>query len=155
MRSDLSTLNWVPRGDQGREWEGQRFRDHVLPEFKEGLDIPKTAANIDAVWRFGYQIKAAFEIKHSTSIYSGLLRLSDLKTIAPNILYPLYIAAPAERRDKVLTELRRPTFHDQLRLHEVARFLSYDKIRELDEKYNKQGSGFSPEILDSIAERVT
>lgn len=145
---------WVPRNDQGKEWEGQRFRDHVLPEFKEGLDIPGTVENIDAVWRFGYQIKAAFEIEHSTSIYSGLLRLSDLKVIAPNILYPLYVTAPRERRDKVLAELRRPTFHDQLRLHEVARYISYDKIRELDEEFGARGAGFRAELLEAVSEQV-
>ena len=146
---------WIPRNDQGKEWEGHRFSDHVLGEFKEGLDIPKTVENIDTVWRFGYQIKAAFEIDHSTSIYSGLLRLSDLKTITPNILYPLYIAAPRDRRDKVLSELRRPTFHDQLRLHETTRYVSYDAIRELDREYGEAGKGFKTELLDAASERVS
>ena len=146
---------WVPKNDQGREWDGHRFRELVLPEFKEGLDIPKTVENIDAVWRFGYRIRAAFEIEHSTVIYSGLLRLSDLKTIAPNSLYPMYIAAPGDRRDKVLAELSRPTFHDQLKLHEVARYLSYEKIRELDEQYGSKGSGLRPEMLEEVSERVS
>jgi hypothetical protein len=145
---------WVPKNDQGKEWHGHRFSDLVLKEFKEGLDIPRTVENIDTVWRFGYRIKAAFEIEHSTAIYSGLLRLSDLKSIAPNILYPLYIAAPNERRDKVLAELRRPTFHDELRLHEVARYISYEKIRELDEEYGDRGASFRPELLDEASERV-
>jgi len=145
---------WVPKNDQNKEWEGHRFREYVLSEFKEGLDIPKTVENIDTVWRFGYQIKAAFEIEHSTSIYSGLLRLSDLKSIAPNILYPLYIAAPNDRRDKVLSELSRPTFHDQLRLHEVARYLSYEKVRELDQEYGERGAGFRPEFLEAVSERI-
>jgi len=145
---------WVPRSDQNKEWEGHRLGDTALKDFKEGLDIPRTVENIDAVWRLGYQIKAAFEIEHSTSIYSGLLRLSDLKTIAPNIVYPLYIAAPEERKDKVMSELRRPTFHDQLRLHEAVRFISYDRIRELDRKYGEKGSGFTIDTLDSVSEKV-
>jgi hypothetical protein len=146
---------WVPKNDQGREWDGHRFRDFVLPEFREGLDIPRTVENIDTVWRFGYRIRAAFEIEHSTAIYSGLLRLSDLKTIAPNSLYPMYIAAPSDRRDKVLGELSRPTFHDQLKLHEVARYLSYEKIRELDEQYGSKTSGLRPEMLEEISEQVS
>lgn len=146
---------WVPRNDQGRAWEGHRFRDHVLSEFKEGLDIPRSVENIDTVWRFGHQIKAAFEIEHSTAIYSGLLRLSDLKAIAPNSLYPMYIVAPNDRREKVLTELQRPTFHDQLRLHEVARYVSYEKVRELDGEYGEKGAGFKPEILEAVAEQVS
>ncbi len=146
---------WVPRNDQGKIWEGHPFREQVLDKFEPGLDIPRSVENIDTVWRFGYQIKAAFEIEHSTAIYSGLLRLSDLKAVAPNSLYPMYIVAPNDRRDKVLSELRRPTFHDQLRLHEVARYISYDKIRELDSEYGEKGTGFRPESLDVVAERVT
>jgi len=146
---------WVPKNDQGKAWKGHPFKDQVLPEFKQGLDIPRSVENIDTVWRFGYQIKAAFEIEHSTAIYSGLLRLSDLKAVAPNSLYPMYIVAPDDRRDKVLTELRRPTFHDQLRLHEVARYVSYEKIRELDTEYGDRGAGFKAEILETVAERVT
>ena len=145
---------WVPKNDQGREWQGHRFREHVLSEFKEGLDIPKTVENIDTVWRFGYQIKAAFEIEHSTSIYSGLLRLSDLKTIAPNILYPLYIVAPEERKKKVFSELQRPTFHDQLRLHESVRYLSYDRVRNLDKEFGERGSGLTPATLNDHTEQV-
>lgn len=146
---------WIPKNDQRKVWEGHRFSDFVLKEFKEGLDIPKTVENIDTVWRFGYQIKAAFEIEHTSSIYSGLLRLSDLKTIAPNILYPLFIVAPPERREKVLSELRRPTFYDQLRLHEVARYISYDKIRELDTEFGERGSGVTLDLLESASEHVT
>ncbi len=145
---------WVPKNDQGKSWEGHRFREHVLPEFKEGLDIPRTVENIDTVWRFGYQIKAAFEIEHSTSIYSGLLRLSDLKTIAPNILYPLYIVAPKERKGKVFSELQRPTFHDQLRLHESVSYLSYERIRDLDQKFGEQGHGLTQSIINENSERV-
>ncbi len=145
---------WIPKNDQGKEWEGHKFKEQVLHDFKSGLDIPRTVENIDTVWRFGYQIKAAFEIEHSTSVYSGLLRLADLRTIAPNSLYPLYIAAPKERREKVISELKRPTFHDKLMLHEVARYISYDKIRELDEKYGSRGIGFGPELLERASERV-
>lgn len=145
---------WIPKNDQHREWEGHRFRDYVLPEFKEGLDIPKTVENIDTVWRLGYSIKAAIEVEHSTSIYSGLLRLSDLKAVAPNTLIPLYIAAPSERKDKVISELKRPTFHDQLRLHEVTRYVSYEKIRELDKQFGERGTGFNPELLETVSERV-
>ena len=146
---------WVPQSDQGREWEGNRFKQYVLSEFKAGLDIPRTVENIDAVWRFGYQIRAAFEIEHSSSVYSGLLRLSDLKTVAPNSNYPLYIAAPKERRDKVFSELKRPTFHDQLRLHETVRFISYDKVRELDDEYGERKKPLRLEVVDSASERVS
>jgi hypothetical protein len=33
---------------------------------------------IDVLWLSGQMIMAAFEVEHSTSIFSGLLRMSDL-----------------------------------------------------------------------------
>jgi hypothetical protein len=42
--------------------------------------------------------------------FSGLLRMSDLITMQPNINIPLYIVAPNERRNKVIVEVNRPTF---------------------------------------------
>ena len=51
-----------------------QFRDLVLPEFHKTMDVPRSIENIDVVWKFGpYSIKSAFEIEHSTSIYSGIL----------------------------------------------------------------------------------
>jgi hypothetical protein len=88
---------WVSRNDQPKQYEGNQFRDHVLSEFHETLDVPRSIQNIDVVWKFGpYSIKSAFEIEHSTSIYSGILRLSDLRAEAPNSNYPLFIVASEE-----------------------------------------------------------
>jgi len=125
----------VPRSDQPKEYDGNKFRDHVLREFHEALDVPRSIENIDGVWKFGpYSIKSAFEIEHSTSVYSGILRLSDLRAEAPNSTYPLLIVAAENRKRKVFEELKRPTFSGPcLRLNEVIRFLGYEKLREIDE----------------------
>ncbi len=144
---------WVPRNDQGHSFGGQRFRDFVLPEFHESLDVPPSIKNIDVVWKFGpYSITSAFEVEHSTSVYSGILRLSDLRTETPNSQYPLFIVADEARKRKVFSELARPTFSNPfLRLHEVIRFLSYERIRDIDEKY-KQEPEFEPQILFTAGE---
>ena len=52
----------------------------------------------------------AFEIEHTTAIYSGLLRMADLLALQPNMDIRLHIVAPAERRERVLREIRRPVF---------------------------------------------
>ena len=76
---------WVPLNDQRiiqREYEFKEFE----PSFTAGIDMPaKYVENIDVVWKEEFRIDAAFEIEHSTAIYSGLLRFADLKIIAPNI----------------------------------------------------------------------
>jgi hypothetical protein len=147
---------WVPQNDQGKSYEGHDFRDDVLKDFQDTLDVPLYVKNIDVVWKFGFSIKSAFEIEHSTSVYSGILRLSDLRALTPNSTYPLFIVADRDRRSKVFSELKRPTFDNPyLNLKEVIGFLSYDKIREMDEGYKNQDANISLDFLSSQSERVT
>ena len=117
--------------------------------------MPRSVENIDVVWKFGpYSIKSAFEIEHSTSIYSGILRLSDLRAEAPNSNYPLFIVASENRKRKVFDELKRPTFSGPcLRLHEVIKFLAYDRLRELDQ-LSKNAKQFDPGALMTAGENV-
>src|SRR3989344_332558 len=145
---------WIPRNDQSKQFEGIRFRDHVLSQIHETLDVPPSIKNIDVVWKFGpYSIKSAFEIENSTSVYSGILRLSDLRAENPNSNYPLFIIAAEERRRKVFNELKRPTFSGAcLRLNEVINFIGYKKIRDIDESY-KNSKDFDPQVLFAAGER--
>jgi len=145
---------WVPKNDQGKEYEGSKFRDEVMEEFQESLDVPAYVKNIDTVWKYGYQIKSAFEIEHSTSIYSGLLRLSDLKAITPNTVYPMYIVASRDRKPAVFEQLARPTFK-YFHMDKDVGFLSYDVVRDLDEKFSGKSYGFTEDILKQAAEKVT
>jgi len=146
---------WVPRNDQPKQFGGHFFRDFVLQEFHESLDVPRSIENIDVVWKFGpYSIKSAFEIEHSTSVYSGILRLSDLRAETPNSNYPLFIVASEDRRRKVFDELSRPTFSGPcLRLNEVIRFLGYNSLREVDDKM-KTAQEFDTNILLAAGESV-
>lgn len=124
---------WVPPNDQGKQYQGHVFKEHVIETFGEALDIPSYVKNIDTVWKLGLSIKAAFEVENSTSIYSGILRLSDLRALAPNSNYPLYIVADREKRNRVFEQLHRPTFaNDYLQLDKAVKYLSYDAIRDLD-----------------------
>ncbi len=143
---------WVPRNDQGRSFDGNAFKDHVLKEFDQLIDVPTPIKNIDVVWRYGYQVKAAFEVENTTTIYSGLLRLSDLRVMAPNSIYPMYIVASKEKLPRFCDQLSRPTFADEhIRLGEAVKFLSYDSIRELDEKYQKRRGEFNVAQLEKVA----
>lgn len=147
---------WVPRADQGRAYEGQIFRDHVVPEFHETIDVPSYIKNIDTVWKFGYSIKSAFEIENSTQIYSGILRLSDLRTLAPNSNYPLFIVAQKEKKSRVREQVHRPTFaSDYLQLDRVVNFLSYDSVRKLDEDLKGANVGFEMKWLMEKAEGLS
>jgi len=52
----------------------------------------------------------SFEVEHTTSIYSGILRMADLMALQPNLNIRAHIVAPFDRKDKVLQEISRPVF---------------------------------------------
>jgi len=144
---------WVPVADQSKEFDGNKFRDFVIKEFQEAIDVPTYIKNIDTVWKLGQSIKSAFEIEHSTQIYSGILRLSDLRALAPNSNYPLFIVAERDKKNRVFEQIKRPTFsNDYLSLDEVVKFLSYDTVRDLDEEIKNGQAGFDINWLTEKAE---
>jgi hypothetical protein len=115
----------------------------------------RTIELIDVLWLRVGAFVAAFEIEHTTSIYSGLLRLSDLISMQPNINIPLYIVAPDERREKVFTEINRPTF-TRLRppLREMCRYIPYSELKNKVEQVRGFLKYLSPQFLDEIAESL-
>lgn len=93
---------WVPKSDQQRIINQYHFNEFEK-EFSTGIDVPITyVENIDVVWKEEFRIDAAFEIENTTSIYSGLLRFSDLKIVAPNSNYPLFVVAPVAKRNRLI-----------------------------------------------------
>lgn len=137
---------WVPVGDQQRLRKAYEF-DEFDPEFAAGIDLPHSyVENIDVVWKQEFRIGAAYEIENSTSIYSGLLRFADLNILAPNTLYPMFVVAPASRKNRLREQLCRPTFK-RLQLDRKVRFLSYERIREIDEFFSGSNSGLSVDLI--------
>jgi len=137
---------WAPKNDQQRittEYNFGEFPDTFAP----GLDTQaKYVENIDVVWKQEFRIGAAFEIENSTSIYSGLLRFADLTMVAPNTLYPMFIVAPGERRNRVREQLTRPSFR-HLGIHEKVRYISYEKVTEIEDFFGESKSGLGVEVF--------
>lgn len=145
---------WVPASDQARIRNAYQF-DQFETEFASGIDLPRSyVENIDVVWKEEYRIDAAFEIENSTAIYSGLLRFADLTIMAPNTTYPLFIVAPNERKNRVREQLRRPSF-GRLALRDKVRFLSYERVEEIDQFFAGSDRGLNVEVIESKAEILT
>jgi hypothetical protein len=132
---------WIPRADRPAvlaEWKG----DHAPPLERLPLNYDdttlKTIEQIDVLWLKGRSIRRAFEVEHTTSVYSGILRMADLLALQPNMDIRLHIVAPVARREKVLQELRRPVFSllERGPLSESCTYLSYDGVRELGQQPN-------------------
>lgn len=137
---------WVPRNDQSRIEKKYKFSEFET-EFTVGIDTPaKYVENIDVVWKEEFRIDAAFEIENTTSIYSGLLRFSDLKIIAPNSNYPLFLVAPISRRNQIIEQIRRPTFKS-LDFERKIRYLSYEAINNIDKFFENSTSGLTVDLF--------
>ena len=146
---------WVASNDRSREYHGTKLGDGALPELPNlGLDpdTSRTVSLIDTIWLRGMRVVSAFEIENSTQIFSGLLRLADLKAQAPNLAFPLYIVAPDEKRDAVMRQLGRPAF-GALSVSSSTRYFSYSRLRQLDEMYAAKSLPITQELLDSATER--
>ena len=78
---------------------------------------------------------------------------ADLNILAPNTVYPMFVVAPADRKNRVREQLRRPTFR-QLGLDRKVRFLSYESIDEIDRFFGPAESGLSVETIVGRSEAV-
>lgn len=156
LGTNLGCDVWVARNDQGKSIRGNVFSDHTLarlPRLGFDQETTRIIEFIDVLWLKGNAIVAAFEIEHTTSIYSGILRLSDLVTMQPNVNIDLFIVAPEARRDKAIRELNRPTFSSySLRLHERCKFLSYDKIDQILQDTASYAGYVDARVIKKVAE---
>jgi hypothetical protein len=159
LGADMGFDVYVARNDQAKQWEGQRFTDmpHRRPSLPQQFDdmTNSVIALIDVLWLDGNAVVAAFEVESTTSIYSGLLRMSDLLSLQPNISVPLFLVAPDEWRDKVRAQVNRPTFK-RLKppLVEVCRYISFEGLRESVEAIRDVVTFLKPDYLQAISESL-
>jgi hypothetical protein len=146
---------WIPRADRGRIlglWTPSH--DSLLDSLPLNYDdiTLSTIEQIDVIWLKRRAIIRAFEVEHTTSVYSGLLRMADLLALQPNMDIQLHIVAPSERRDKVLQELQRPIFSSLERhpLAEVCSFIPYEGIDSIAGLEHL--SKMRDEVLEDFAE---
>jgi hypothetical protein len=121
---------WVPVNDRNSSYQKQPFASRTLerlPNFGFDENTRRIVQNIDVLWLRRNVILKAFEIESTTSIYSGLLRLNDLVLAQPNIQIDLYILAAKARRERVFSQLLRPSFQALL---PKCGFLTFEHISE-------------------------
>lgn len=124
---------WVPANDRGKSFSNESFTSLTLSDLPNfGFDpvARRIISNIDVLWIEENVIHQAFEIESTTSVYSGLLRMSDLVMSQPNVNIDLSIVAPMRRREIVRRNIMRPTFS---RLRPKCSYISFDEVTT---KYN-------------------
>ena len=127
---------WIPRPDRGRVLKAWTpSADGLLDElpFNYEATTLKTIEAIDVIWVRNRSIVRAFEVEHTTSVYSGILRMADLLALQPNMAIKLHLVAPDSKREKVFREIKRPVFSllEGRPLCEMCTFISYDSVREI------------------------
>lgn len=103
--------------DRSKSYGDSKFSFLSLAELPP-MEVEQVTFNtinlIDVLWlkKGTNKIISAFEVEKSTSIYSGILRLSDLSLSAPAEMQALFLVAPNQREKEVVQQLRRPAIKD-------------------------------------------
>ena len=136
---------WIAANDRSRAYGGGKLGDGCL----DALPAPMAAAPgadavrlIDVLWLDPTQgrVVAAYEVEHSTSIYSGIVRMLDLALGGDaHALEGMFLVAPNGREDEVRVQLARPAFSRVADLK--LRYLPYNELETHRESIARFGSG--------------
>ncbi len=152
---------WLPKADRTavlRQWQPEDSAPNATLLDRLPLNYDETTLrtieNIDVLWLRKRSIVRAFEVEHTTAVYSGILRMADLLALQPNMDIKLHIVAPSAKRDKVFQEIRRPVFSllDRGPLAESCTYLSYEAIKEIAAL--KHLTHFFASVLDEYTEEA-
>lgn len=122
-----------------------------FPEIDVDKNTYKTITLIDAIWfeKDSNKITCAFEVEKSTSIYSGILRLTDLYYSFPNNLPSLYLIIPDKREKEVILQLQRPSIkNSDIDIH----YILFNDLRKDCDAICKFGE--DKDILKKISKTV-
>lgn len=122
---------WLPRADRCEVVEGTQLGAGCL----ERLEVVVPAAtrpiieNIDVIWleKGRFVPVAFFEVEHTTSIYSGLLRLNDV--LIDYSMPQAAIVTDVDRHATYLRHVRRRTF-ERSGLADVCSHYTFDEVRQ-------------------------
>jgi len=121
---------WIPSNDRFKlDWSLTnqfKCRDIVPYGFEP---IKSVLQEVDVIWiqRGSSELRALFEVEHSTPVYSALLRFNDIHLSAPRLHATFSVVANDARRDLFVRQLNRPTFR-MSRLNELCTFLEYTNV---------------------------
>lgn len=139
---------WVASNDVSRPYAGGRLGDgcvNALPPVIDNAPGADAVRLIDILWleRNSGRVAGAFEVEHTTSIYSGIVRLLDLALgSAEESAHGLFLVAPDNREDDVRAQLARPAFSRVADLS--VRFLPYGELERHRDAIARFGQGMRP-----------
>ncbi len=140
--------------DKSKAFNGQSFSFMAINKFPElpcDKDTQNTIKLIDVLWfeKGTNNIIGAFEVEKSTSIYSGILRLSDLYFSISDGDEVFYIIIPDSREKDVIQQLNRPVIKNSKM---NIKYILFSELRANCDAICKFGSDHS--IMDKIAKSI-
>ena len=149
---------WVAANDRGRLHNGVALGKGCLETLPPSLNSAVGSESIrliDVLWLEKEQenVAAAFEVEHSTSIYSGVVRMLDLALSTGDLhaAAGLFLVAPDSRESDVRAQLRRPAFSRVSDLD--ISYLPYSELEKNREPIARFGSGLK--AIRTIASPLT
>ncbi|MFB0519754.1 MAG: hypothetical protein ACETWC_10810 [Acidobacteriota bacterium] len=147
---------WIASNDRNRIFREKPLGEDCLkslPSLGLSEEATRRISLIDIIWIKQNAPVCAFEVETTSSIYSGLLRMSDLLSVVPALNIKIFIVAPKERQENVMAELSRPTFQ-KIGLNEYCKFIPSEELENLLDKIQDLGGHVQPSIIDTIAIEV-
>jgi len=145
----------VATNDKSKSYENNNFSFLTvgkLPQLISDEEIMKTIGLIDVLWlnKDENTVVCAFEVEKSTSIYSGILRLTDLALSLKEMnSVSLYLVAPDEREKEVKIQLKRPSLSKNS--NESISYILFSKLCTHCDSICELGSDYT--ILEKIANK--
>ena len=140
---------YVPESDVGRlDWSlTERFA--LRASIPSGFELVRgILSEIDVIWikRGGETIEGLFEVEHSTTVYSGLLRFNDIRLTDPKVSR-FSIVSDENRRGLFVRQLFRPTFRKS-GLADLTSFLEYSNVLDWHMRLARGGADGQTRLRD-------
>ncbi|NDL64047.1 type II restriction endonuclease [Acerihabitans arboris] len=136
---------WIASNDRRRPYGDSVLGTGCLDRLPTAI-IASPAADairlIDVLWLNAQRerVMAAFEVEHTTSIYSGIVRMLDLALSGDTQASEgLFLVAPDNRESEVQAQLRRPAFSRVADMK--VRYLPYSELANNREVLARFGNG--------------
>ena len=145
---------WIASNDRNRLYDGEPLGKNCLSMLPNlgGLSpqASKRIGLIDILWLSRDVPVCAFEVETTTTITSGLLRMSDLLASLPMINMKLFIVAPVSRQARALELLRGPTF-ERIGLKDFCRVVTAEDLHSLVTKVGDLKGHVQHTVVETIA----
>jgi len=131
----------------------ERVLDEPPARYDELTD--RLLADMDVVWFEGKKVAALFEVEPGEGFAEDLLRLADLLNHRKSFNAPIYIVAPDDRWESVVSEITRPAFENLPRpLAACCRFLPASALERILSKLGETVSHMTPGSLKKFSTAV-